>query len=521
MSPYRLCFALGGSLSSVWKDQRPYFSFSSTVATAAAPRPPALHGGAVAHGRAAAGVTAAPLGAPDAAPSGNCGAPPLADSPLSSAARGRAVLTAAVQLAGLLYLVAAITALLSPRHTVVAFLGRLDPHCTGVAATAVAAAAAANAASAVAARGGATVTTPSAAATTENSTTAVATAVAAAAAALGYTPLPPRCTLTPAVLRSSVYSRFFVAHAAGWAAKAVAIRQRRLLWVASWAWEVVEASLSGVLPNFAECWWDAVVLDVGLANAVGMEVGLAAAAAVGAVPMVWTRCLPEREKGTGERAAVVHLLSPKRRWWRQQRLSPRRRGGSRCRRQLVWSWGRFGWHPQSICPWAGEKLHSECQLLVGGSTRRCLLGATGVVVVLTWADLNAFTLKAALDVPVASPLNVARLAVVAALGIPAAAEYYTWIGRRCSQGWVASAATATAGPVEEVVCPHSGGRVGCALTLMAVLGVEVAVAVKFWDGRFAERAGATAIPWGARAGWAVAALACVVWLRRRWRVGCG
>lgn len=165
----------------------------------------------------------------------------------------------------------------------------------------------------------------------------------------------------------------------------------------------------------------------------------------------------------------------------------------------------------------------RCWLMAGDAARGRLLGATGVVVVLTLADLNAFTLKAALDVPVASPLNVVRLLVIAALGVPAAAEYHAWIGRWGTAGRVASAATASAAPMAAAVaCPsRPRGPAGCALTMVVVLGVEVAVAGKFWGGRFVGGAGAAAIPWSACAGWAVAALVCGVWLRQGWRVGCG
>lgn len=159
--------------------------------------------------------------------------------------------------------------------------------------------------------------------------------------------------------------------------------------------------------------------------------------------------------------------------------------------------------------------------MVDGSARRSLLGSIGVVVFLTLADLNAFTLKASMDVPVGSPLNVARLVVVAALGVPAAAEYHSWIWRRGAGRWVASAATATAKPMEEEApYPHPRGRCGCALTLVAVLGVEVAVAMKFWGGRFASRAGTDVVPWNAHVWWAVAALACGLWLKRQWRARC-
>lgn len=38
---------------------------------------------------------------------------------------------------------------------------------------------------------------------------------------------------------------------------------------------VSQISFTHVLPNFAECWWDQVILDILLCNGLGIEIGYA------------------------------------------------------------------------------------------------------------------------------------------------------------------------------------------------------------------------------------------------------
>ncbi|EPZ30998.1 Phosphatidyl serine synthase domain-containing protein [Rozella allomycis CSF55] len=49
---------------------------------------------------------------------------------------------------------------------------------------------------------------------------------------------------------------FVVAHALGWFAKALIIRDYWFCWILSIMFELMEYSLQHHLPNFAECWWD-------------------------------------------------------------------------------------------------------------------------------------------------------------------------------------------------------------------------------------------------------------------------
>ncbi|EYB94753.1 hypothetical protein Y032_0167g108 [Ancylostoma ceylanicum] len=67
---------------------------------------------------------------------------------------------------------------------------------------------------------------------------------------------------------------FAVGHFLGWAMKALLIRHGILCWYISIAWELTEVVFTKLLPNFEECWWDAIILDVLLCNGLGIWFGL-------------------------------------------------------------------------------------------------------------------------------------------------------------------------------------------------------------------------------------------------------
>lgn len=68
---------------------------------------------------------------------------------------------------------------------------------------------------------------------------------------------------------------FALGHFLGWAMKALLIRHHIICWYISIAWEVTEIVFAHLLPNFQECWWDAIFLDVFLCNGLGIHFGLA------------------------------------------------------------------------------------------------------------------------------------------------------------------------------------------------------------------------------------------------------
>lgn len=91
-------------------------------------------------------------------------------------------------------------------------------------------------------------------------------------------PLPEKsysenCELTVRNVVDS-FDVFIVAHTFGWFFKSILLRDRGLLWTASIAFELLEQTFRGLLPNFDECWWDRWILDVLVCNLMGIELGM-------------------------------------------------------------------------------------------------------------------------------------------------------------------------------------------------------------------------------------------------------
>ncbi|GAB67116.1 phosphatidyl serine syntase [Plasmodium cynomolgi strain B] len=63
---------------------------------------------------------------------------------------------------------------------------------------------------------------------------------------------------------------FVIAHLGGWFIKALAIRNFFVLNLNSVLFELIELKFQHILPNFYECWWDHVILDVLGCNLVGI-----------------------------------------------------------------------------------------------------------------------------------------------------------------------------------------------------------------------------------------------------------
>lgn len=72
----------------------------------------------------------------------------------------------------------------------------------------------------------------------------------------------------------TLFDEFVVAHALGWWGKAVMIRNQPLLWVLSIGFELMELTFRHMLPNFNECWWDSIILDILICNWFGIWAGM-------------------------------------------------------------------------------------------------------------------------------------------------------------------------------------------------------------------------------------------------------
>lgn len=72
----------------------------------------------------------------------------------------------------------------------------------------------------------------------------------------------------------SHFDIFAFSHFWGWGMKALLIRSYGLCWTISITWELTELFFMHLLPNFAECWWDQVILDILLCNGGGIWLGM-------------------------------------------------------------------------------------------------------------------------------------------------------------------------------------------------------------------------------------------------------
>ncbi len=75
-------------------------------------------------------------------------------------------------------------------------------------------------------------------------------------------------------LWSHTFDVFGLGHFFGWTMKAMLVRHYGICWTISVTWEITELAFAHLLPNFAECWWDALILDVIVCNGLGIWFGL-------------------------------------------------------------------------------------------------------------------------------------------------------------------------------------------------------------------------------------------------------
>jgi len=66
---------------------------------------------------------------------------------------------------------------------------------------------------------------------------------------------------------------FVTAHLVGWYVKMLVVRDVKLCWFLSITFEILEITFRHWLPNFWECWWDHVILDIFGMNALGIWLG--------------------------------------------------------------------------------------------------------------------------------------------------------------------------------------------------------------------------------------------------------
>ncbi|XP_033726565.1 phosphatidylserine synthase 1-like [Pecten maximus] len=205
---------------------------------------------------------------------------------------------------------------------------------------------------------------------------------------------------------------FATAHFLGWITKAVLIRHYGILWTISIQWEITEMAFCHLLPNFAECWWDAWILDVLVCNGLGIWIGMYLCKKLEMRNYHW-ESIKDIHTTTGKLRRIVLQFTPV-------------------------SWSDVKW----LDPLSSYRRVAEV----------CLL-----IIVWQLSELNTFFLKHVMEVPQNHNLNVWRLFLICMVSAPTIRQYYVYVtDRQCkrlgTQCWMFCAITLT----EAIICLKFG-----------------------------------------------------------------
>lgn len=182
---------------------------------------------------------------------------------------------------------------------------------------------------------------------------------------------------------------FALGHFLGWAFKAVLIRHMGILWAISIMWEITEVAFAHLLPNFVECWWDQLILDVLLCNGIGIWCGLKFCKILEMREYKWVS-IRDISSTTGKIKRAVLQFTPE-------------------------SWSAVRWMDPKSTP---MRFLAVAQL------------------VLFWqiTELNTFFLKHIFEMPPSHPFVTGRLAIVGLFIAPSVRQYYIYMtDTRCKR----------------------------------------------------------------------------------------
>ncbi|XP_039846701.1 CDP-diacylglycerol--serine O-phosphatidyltransferase 1-like isoform X2 [Panicum virgatum] len=181
-----------------------------------------------------------------------------------------------------------------------------------------------------------------------------------------------------------IFDEFVIAHILGWWGKAIMIRNQPLLWVLSIGFELMELTFRHMLPNFNECWWDSIVLDILICNWFGIWAGMRTVRYFDGKTYVWV--------GLSRQPNIISKV--------------KRTLGQFTPAQ----WDKDEWYPL-LGPWRFIQVLSLC-------------------IVFMAVELNTFFLKFCLWIPPRNPLIVYRLVLWWLIAIPTIREYNTYLQDR-------------------------------------------------------------------------------------------
>ncbi|KAK6157627.1 hypothetical protein DH2020_011875 [Rehmannia glutinosa] len=182
----------------------------------------------------------------------------------------------------------------------------------------------------------------------------------------------------------TLFDEFVVAHILGWWGKAIMIRNQPLLWVLSIGFELMELTFRHMLPNFNECWWDSIILDILICNWFGIWAGMRTVRYFDGKTYEWVG-ISRQPNIMGKVRRTLGQFTPAR-------------------------WDKDEWHP-FLGPFRFIQVLSLC------------------VIFLT-VELNTFFLKFCLWIPPRNPLIIYRLVLWWLTAIPTIREYNSYLQDR-------------------------------------------------------------------------------------------
>ena len=217
---------------------------------------------------------------------------------------------------------------------------------------------------------------------------------------IDWSEFTPDCSLKFANIWSRI-DYFIPAHFLGWLYKALIIRNWGIVIACSIMWEFTELFFAHILPNFVECWWDILLLDLLICNGLGIVCGM----------------------------YLVHKLEV--RFYHWESIKDIR--------------GTRGKISRAVLQFTPENWTHERWMDPSSGFMR-LIAIFVLIFSIQVIDLNAFLLKRVLNLPVSHPLNFIRLVGIGAIGAPSMRQYYTYVtDRTCkrlgTQAWVFYAIT--------------------------------------------------------------------------------
>ncbi|XP_063245103.1 phosphatidylserine synthase isoform X2 [Bacillus rossius redtenbacheri] len=205
---------------------------------------------------------------------------------------------------------------------------------------------------------------------------------------------------------------FALAHFLGWTLKAILVRHFGILWAISIMWEFTEVAFAHLLPNFIECWWDTLILDILVCNGLGIWVGLKICKILEMREYKWVS-IRDIHSTSGKIKRAVLQFTPG-------------------------SWTHVRWLDPT-CTYM--RFFALCQMVVFWQV----------------SELNTFFLKHIFEMPPSHPIVVLRLVLIGVIVAPSVRQYYSYVtDTQCkrvgTQCWVYGAIMVT----EAILCLKNG-----------------------------------------------------------------